>query len=311
MVNTFIIIPPNERGYKDSANLLDSKRLLKQCLEASQILTTIKDTYKIATLLNIPRDDADIIAWMKRVGKIYKGLPYRYVMLNGQLRILESNIIELIKGDGYHLGKNTFIMGDTILIKEAPRKKLDFTGRYKRDNVIIREAGDYIIKLGWVNHPAVGMWVGYENSLAMYINDHLTVFQEKNNGKAMNIPREIVHEPVIHPWWITHTDKIILSHRAALLRKEIFRQEPSHYIFYDIFLNIPDEVCNSGYIWVTNLSPELKTQLITNIVSHSKIASPITNDAIDISHTSPAFIHHLKKSYSHKILTLNVLPSSS
>lgn len=299
MVNTFIIVPPNERGYQDSAHMLDFKRLLKQCVEAHQILNSIQDLRTVSDLLNIPYHD-DTLAWIKTVWNTYKKLDYNYIILNGELITASKTkkFLNITKSNTYQIGKNVFINDNkvTITLKAKEAKQFNVVpGTYEFDRSDVLIKGDRIIKLSWINHPMAKMWIGYENALALYINDHLTVYSDRNKGKVMNIARREVKYPVDHPWWITHTDKVILSHRAALLRKEIFRNEPLHYIHYDLFKQIPDDVRNLGYVWTCNLSPDSIEKLKNNTASQESVAAEVNNDVIDISTGSPAYLGHLSK----------------
>ena len=68
----------------------------------------------------------------------------------------------------------------------------------------------------WVNHPAVRMWRGYENSLKTYYNSILSVWicsGYKNNMLFEMIEGEIVDSP-----WLGNKD-FHASHRSNLLRK--------------------------------------------------------------------------------------------
>lgn len=315
MVHTFVTIAPNERGYQDSAHTLDFKRLLKQCVEASQILSAITDLALVASLLNIPRTENN--TWIKTTYSTYKKLSYKYVIINGGLYTINKDdcgLFDVSKSGGYKLGKNISINGDKVIVQLTNKdsKKYNLSGlcEFNRLSIVIRELGDHIITLGWVNHPALKMWIGYEAALALYINDHMTVFQERNNGKGMDMPRPQISTPIIHPWWLLQTDKVILSHRAALLRKEIFRKEPPNYIHQSIFVDLPDDVRNSGYIWVSTLSADQISHLIHNTAPFHTFAAPVNNDIIDISCNSPAYLQHLKSTYPPKHITLKIIPNS-
>lgn len=77
---------------------------------------------------------------------------------------------------------------------------------------------DGVSTLGWRNHPAVRMWVGYENSLKQYTN---TVIQEwvdrgyNNNMKFYDYDSNSIS----YPKWLGDSG-FHASHRSNLLRKD-------------------------------------------------------------------------------------------
>lgn len=98
---------------------------------------------------------------------------------------------------------------------------------------------------GWVNHPAVKMWRGYETALAFYgvtictewiargYNDSLLPeFVQRVNGSTA---------PWSMPPWLGD-DAFHLSHQSNLVRKL-----PQHY--GDLFPDVPDDL---PYVWPVN-----------------------------------------------------------
>lgn len=73
---------------------------------------------------------------------------------------------------------------------------------------------------GWVNHPAVKMWRGYEDALALY---GLEMCREwvKRGYKDTMTPRfeELIVDDVEYPEWLGD-DRIHDSHKSNLLRKD-------------------------------------------------------------------------------------------
>ena len=80
---------------------------------------------------------------------------------------------------------------------------------------------------GWINHPAVKMWRGYEEALGIYFN---TISSEwKNRGykhnmgwwPAFNEPGAVVGawERIEMPHWLGD-EKFHAAHRSNLLRKD-------------------------------------------------------------------------------------------
>ena len=91
-------------------------------------------------------------------------------------------------------------------------------------------------KKGWINHPAVKMWRGYEDALAYYMNWCIWEWISRgynNTMQTVNVP-EFFDYP---PWfglWDFHA-----SHRSNLLRKD-----PEFYGQYG--WTEPDDL---PYIW--------------------------------------------------------------
>lgn len=91
------------------------------------------------------------------------------------------------------------------------------------------------VRLGWRNHPAVRMWRGYEDALALYgllvsrewkLRGHKDTCFEKI-GRF--VPEGFSH-PIRRPPWLGEP-RLHISHRAALVRKL-----PEHYrpLFPDV-----------------------------------------------------------------------------
>lgn len=89
---------------------------------------------------------------------------------------------------------------------------------------------------GWRNHPAVLMWVGYENALKKYYNAILDEWIARGYNNTMIY--ELVHCNTIYPKFIG--DYFFhRSHRSNLLRKD-----PIYYSKYN--WNVPNDL---PYIW--------------------------------------------------------------
>jgi hypothetical protein len=89
----------------------------------------------------------------------------------------------------------------------------------------------------WANHPAVKMWKGYENTLALYHDTCLMVWEYK--GYKNNMPRlnDYTFNNIIIPDW--YTIDLVNSHRSNLLRKDP--------VFYGQYRwDVPD---NLPYVW--------------------------------------------------------------
>ncbi len=110
------------------------------------------------------------------------------------------------------------------------------------------------VSKGWVNHPAVKMWRGYETTLVSYgvaICDEWVGrgYKDTCRGKILALssliqPDTSAGESLVHsgvervPGWLGNTD-LHISHQSNLIRKD-----PIHYS--PIFVGVPD---NLPYYW--------------------------------------------------------------
>lgn len=308
MVNTFITRKKKISGkyfpdYSSSAKDLDTLRLRKQCVEATQILNILQQVNQViewegwspltsATLkeqLMSPQEQAKIytsrISSYLNVVRRYLSLDYRYVILENRLEKRDKNYLpfRIYKNDRYILnGDNTVTvwLSPSQLKKANKYKTLDETDydlsagkrcRTKKPKVFSRYdvalPSDTIFSLsGFSRHAITKMWVGYEESLKIYITKHIDVYQKlrKKNGDkcSMNLPRypSLKIRDVPHPWWIVNTYMIIYSHRASLLRKE-----PKHYS--SIQWKLHSKWRKRGYVWTGDMNEET----LTKIISHKNI----------------------------------------
>lgn len=90
---------------------------------------------------------------------------------------------------------------------------------------------------GWRNHPAVLMWRGYEDALALYHNFAITIWVGRGYKNTMEkLPHS---EFPTYPSWLT--SEFCASHRSNLLRKD-----PEFYGKYG--WDVPHDL---PYIWPT------------------------------------------------------------
>jgi hypothetical protein len=69
---------------------------------------------------------------------------------------------------------------------------------------------------GWINHPAVKMWKGYEPALRQYMREIILEWVSRGYKNNMTIPEK---ENFEYPFWWGR-EEIHASHRAALLEKD-------------------------------------------------------------------------------------------
>jgi hypothetical protein len=133
-------------------------------------------------------------------------------------------------------------------------------------------------KLGFSNHPAVKMWLGYRHALGLYINSCIIEWHErgfKNNILFLEEPQNLVM-----PWW-ANFEGLVRSHCAALLNKEVDRNEKKWYITNNHILKNARDFIYFGYCWVDSLSKDMIKRILAGYEpSPSEICGPITQGII-------------------------------
>ena len=91
---------------------------------------------------------------------------------------------------------------------------------------------------GWVNHPAVKMWQGYDDALAYYMN--CCIVEWKNRGYKNNLLFNKIPNKFNYPFWLG--DEIFHSaHRQTLLYKDFewysqfyWKEQPKYEYFWPV-----------------------------------------------------------------------------
>ena len=96
---------------------------------------------------------------------------------------------------------------------------------------------------GWVNHPAVNMWRGYEDALKIYTNCMIIEWQRRGYQNTMQYYD--VYGVIAFPWWLGDP-RIHDSHKSNLLRKY-----PEYYS--TLSWHVPD---NLPYFWPVEGRPK-------------------------------------------------------
>ncbi len=89
---------------------------------------------------------------------------------------------------------------------------------------------------GWVHHPAVKMWRGYDDALKAYLNACIDEWVSRGFVNNMQKMTHAPH-PKMPPWM--GNNEFHRSHQSNLLRKD-----PAYY--RKIFPDVPDDL---PYIW--------------------------------------------------------------
>jgi hypothetical protein len=128
-------------------------------------------------------------------------------------------------------------------------------------------------KLGWFGHPAVKMWIGYKYALGLYINAHIDEWVKRgytNNMKKYDVTPtgDSALGQVVRPWWINFHG-LIASHCAALINKELARNEKEWYLHVDreaYFVDTAGDYMYYGYVWVGSLPDYIIDQILNSTV---------------------------------------------
>jgi hypothetical protein len=348
MVNTFLI----DSDYTISSKHLDSKRLNKQITEAIQILENLIDLYTVADYFGweLPFSfdeensfDSETIAklfversdWVKATLKKYNKLnvylryysidrksdkinkvyayTYNNIALCPELQIVEiskessQDIITLYNNEKFTISNNKV---EYFKIENKEKKRYEVS----RERVCLRKKDEKIVTFtGYANHAIIRMWIGYEDSLKLYINAHLQAWLSGVNKSGK--PRQSMRKPfttitggelnelyVNHPWW-KEFKYLHYAHRSSLYRKEVARNEPIFYkgnSMFKIMKNndtltvrrgIPKKFLEYGYIWTAGSKdkdltfPEIallvkctRNEMNYNTINLNCVCSKITSD---------------------------------
>ena len=91
---------------------------------------------------------------------------------------------------------------------------------------------------GWINHPAVKMWRGYEGALSQYGGEICLEWRRRGYRDSLLEKFQAFSAPIIYPSWLGDPD-FHWSHRSNLLRKD-----KAHYSKW--FPGVPDDL---PYVW--------------------------------------------------------------
>ena len=73
--------------------------------------------------------------------------------------------------------------------------------------------------MGWANHPAAKMWMGFEECLALYMNTIIMEWKSRGYKNNMEYFKNFTHKVNIQPSWLGN-DEFHASHRSNLIRKD-------------------------------------------------------------------------------------------
>ena len=104
-------------------------------------------------------------------------------------------------------------------------------------------------RLGWATHPAVVLWVGHRNGLALYYNAMLVGWEVRGGHNRILQPLLVPEETTLPAW--TRSPALHNAFRWKLITKELYQpvrsvREPSWYVKNPDFVEstpVPD------YVW--------------------------------------------------------------
>lgn len=247
------------------------------------------------------------IEWLSRIRKFYESTDKRLVFIQGEYKFYHVQRLPVVipraspssnvKYELYYTHGNEADVYVTIpksmytknpkkwslhkqLLDNSGDRRGTYTLIYDRERVCITDLGDRIFTLGFSQHAIVKMWLGYEDSLKYYVNQHIINYLSRKTKSGR--PRTLViplyedippASEIVHPWWITDYDGVVISHRVNLLRKELVAGSEPHY--WLIFNDVPNKFIQSlGYVWPGSLpfhSREEKLKVIISMMSSENI----------------------------------------
>jgi hypothetical protein len=265
MVNTFI----TSINIRQSGESLDLVRLNKQVVEGYQIQRVIDQLYHIAELEGVQMHPEvkciesyrQAISWVKEVSKSYLSKSYRYIVKYTKDEVEIRGTPVVFRHDKHHLPvriykKDKYQLVDKVNETTGPYVVLwlskphelgvpaiGYKSTKTKEPYLFHQSSvvlphEELYKLGYINHPATLMWIGYLPFLRNYIYIHSMVYEEKT-GTRINILVTFQEEET-SPWWLT--ERFMVCHKASLNKKDSF---------YNFDLNGHED---KGYIWPSSLS---------------------------------------------------------
>ena len=259
MVNTFLV----DVDFYNSARKLDYRRLGKQRVEAEQIHTGIVQLRlmaQIAGILDFPINKDTSLkerqGWVNEVLEAFQRNGVKSLLIPNGVNLLPvqngrytfpSTPIKMIP---FYTAKSKALFNQ----EGAQPKRVEFGNkliqsgshvtevRGKREKIVSQgkladylSPNDILLTTGFKRHPALIMWLGFETALQAYINAHIRAWVErgyKNTMQGYNVNLECFARPL----W-TLDPNVIDNYKAALIVKEITREEDAWYVLQDDFVD--------------------------------------------------------------------------
>lgn len=233
MVNTFLV----DKDFRISASKLDDLRLGKQRVEAYQILIALYQLRFLARYFEIPdfpvgidRPKSERDEWIHRVVSKFKQSGYVGMLVRSGILIKYRHGEPLPHKPAS--GNDLLYDSTTGFIYEVKGKRQKVVTSGPWHSFVL--PGEQLITIGFRKHPAVSMWLGFEEALKDYINAHIEVWISRGKNNTMKTYEVSPGYP--RPSW-NESDEVIKNFKAALIEKEISRYELAWYIRQDDFID--------------------------------------------------------------------------
>lgn len=233
MVNTFLV----DKDFRISASKLDDLRLGKQRVEAYQILITLTHLRFLARYFGIPdfptgvdRPKSERDEWISRVISKFKQSGFIGFLIRGDT-IIQYRHGEILprKPDS---GNNLLYDPATGFVHEVKGKRQKVVASGPWYSFVL--PGEELITTNFRKHPAVSMWLGFEEALKDYINAHIEVWVSRGKNNTMKTYQVAPNYP--RPAW-SYSQDVINNFKSALISKEISRREDAWYLKQNDFID--------------------------------------------------------------------------
>lgn len=267
MVNSFLL----NFDFRKSADLLDNARLGKQRVEAYQILTALYQLRFLAKYFAIPdypigqdtpKDQRE--TWINKVLNTFKGHGYKAILIRGDMLIHYYNGQTL--PHKAKSGNKLLYDSTTDYIYEVKGKQQQVVAWGPRETFVL--PGEELITTGFRKHPAVSMWLGFEDSLKQYINAHIDAWIAR--GKNNTMMKYEVPDNVPRPSWSLSL-AVINNFKSTLVDREIDRQEPAWYLTKPDFVEVWAHTTQHAE-QVNSLIRQLPSDQWYNYIDHKYLA---------------------------------------
>lgn len=283
MVNTFISFFDPKLSLKDNflqaARLLDNVRLPNQRREALMVLRSIRKLKGLSEVFkcSIPSDPYQWYEWIRMIIKVYQktSKEKNQVLLfqDQKWQWVPSNLpIYDIHDQKYTkwMSPHYRIQAISFSLSPSPIYSFDLQDQRKLnvnfpkpdemvyfpiiDRIISRSqclfSNDMDMGLGYIYHPCILQWLGYEEALKLYLNCCIEVTLERGFRNEMSLePLHLDLDKITVPIWLYDQENIVLRHRAMLLMKELDRNEKPWYQLNDLFVQTYSRIDLRKYFW--------------------------------------------------------------
>jgi hypothetical protein len=266
MVNTFLV----DKNFRISASKLDDLRLGKQRVEAYQILITLTQLRFLARYFEIPdfptgvdRPKSERDKWINQVISKFKQSGFIGMLIRGDTLIQYRHGETLPRKPAS--GNNLLYDSATGLVYEVKGKRQKVVASGPWHSFVL--PGEELITTDFRKHPAVSMWLGFEEALKDYINAHIEVWISRGKNNTMKTYQVAPDYP--RPAW-SYSQDVIDNFKSALIEKEISRREDAWYLRQNDFIDV----------WA---STKEYGDTVKQLMSKVPIRPPITDENIDLS----------------------------